>query len=244
MIYTLEDFKNEMDKISEKGWIKTHRSGPTGIGKTLEDLLGIQENNASEPDFGVYELKSSRSNDSSMLTLFTKSPQPRRINRELLKKYGYYSEQYEENKEKKVIHSTLSTTNPVKISNTGKSLSLVFLENRITIVDNDSDFEAFWDKSELEKVFNRKYKNTLIYVKADSRGTGNDEHFLYKEAFELSGFNYNGLIDLLQKGIVKIDIRIGQYSDGRTHDHGTAFRIPPKDFDQLFLKKDLIWTRK
>ena len=114
MIYTLEDFKNEMDKISEKGWIKTHRSGSTGIGKTLEDLLGIQENNASEPDFGVYELKASRSNDSSMLTLFTKSPQPRKVNGKLLENYGYYSEQYEENNGKKVIHSTLSTTNPVK----------------------------------------------------------------------------------------------------------------------------------
>ncbi|WP_336015347.1 MvaI/BcnI family restriction endonuclease [Fusobacterium polymorphum] len=244
MIYTLEDFKNEMDNISKEGWIKTHRSGPTGIGKTLEDLLGIQENNASEPDFGVYELKASRNNDESMLTLFTKSPQPRRVNGKLLENYGYYSEQYEENNRKKVIHSTLSTTNPVKISDTGKSLSLVCSENRISIVDNENDFEAFWDKSELKKVFDKKFKHTLIYVKADSVNSGTNEKFLYKEAFELSGFNYNGLIELLEKGIVKIDIRIGQYSDGRTHDHGTAFRIHPKYFDQLFLKKNLIWARK
>ncbi len=62
------------------GWIKTHRSGNTGIGKTLEDLLGITENNIQGPDFGSYELKSGRINSNSMLTLMTKSPEPRGIN--------------------------------------------------------------------------------------------------------------------------------------------------------------------
>lgn len=60
MIKTLEDFKREFLKIRSEGWKETHRKGPTGVGKTLEDLLGIPENNKQEPDFGVYELKSSR----------------------------------------------------------------------------------------------------------------------------------------------------------------------------------------
>lgn len=38
MITTLDDFIREYTKIKEMGWIRTHRSGPTGIGKTLEDL--------------------------------------------------------------------------------------------------------------------------------------------------------------------------------------------------------------
>ena len=36
MIYTLEDFIREYSNIVNMGWIKTHRTGPTGIGKTLE----------------------------------------------------------------------------------------------------------------------------------------------------------------------------------------------------------------
>ena len=56
MIVTLEDFIREFTKIKGMGWIQTHRSGPTGIGKTLEDLLGIPENNLDQPDFGDYEL--------------------------------------------------------------------------------------------------------------------------------------------------------------------------------------------
>lgn len=45
MITTLDDFIREYKKIQSMGWIRTHRSGNTGIGKTLEDLLGIEENN-------------------------------------------------------------------------------------------------------------------------------------------------------------------------------------------------------
>ena len=77
MIKTLDDFINSYKKICAQGWIKTHRPGPTGIGKTLEDLLGIAENNIDGPDFGDYELKSCRLNSNSMLTMFTKTPQPR-----------------------------------------------------------------------------------------------------------------------------------------------------------------------
>lgn len=35
MITTLEEFITEFTIIKKQGWIKTHRSGPTGIGKTL-----------------------------------------------------------------------------------------------------------------------------------------------------------------------------------------------------------------
>lgn len=35
MIYTLEDFIDEFTKNKAQGWTQTHRSGPTGIGKTL-----------------------------------------------------------------------------------------------------------------------------------------------------------------------------------------------------------------
>ena len=58
MLTTLDDFIREYQKILDMGWIRTHRSGPTGIGKTLGDLLGIPENNIDGPDSGDYELKS------------------------------------------------------------------------------------------------------------------------------------------------------------------------------------------
>ena len=90
MISTLDDFIIEYKKICDMGWIKTHRAGPTGIGKTLEDLLGIEENNIDGPDFGEYELKSCRIESNSMLTMFTRAPEPANANTYLRLKYRLF----------------------------------------------------------------------------------------------------------------------------------------------------------
>ena len=71
---TLKQITRSLKELSKQGWIKSNRKHNTGIGKTLEDHLGIKENNIALPDFGVMELKSQRSNTVSMMTLFTKSP--------------------------------------------------------------------------------------------------------------------------------------------------------------------------
>jgi len=46
----LEELKNKLLIIKERGYIKSHRKDNTGIGKTLEDELGIIENNLHEND--------------------------------------------------------------------------------------------------------------------------------------------------------------------------------------------------
>lgn len=242
MIRTLKEFKEKMDEVSIRGWVKTHRSGSTGIGKTLEDLLEIEENNNSNPDFGVYELKAARDSDVSMLTLFTKAPKPPKINGRLLYKFGYSSSNYDN--DNKVLHSTLSANSMSSISNTGKSLGVRCLEDRILLVSDGEEQEAFWNKEELKKAFYKKYKHTLVYVKAKSRNSGKNEEFLFYEAYELSDFDYTGLMELLEEGIVKIDIRIGQYSNGKVHDHGTGFRIHPQYFYRLFKNKTKIWEKQ
>jgi hypothetical protein len=131
MITTLNDFIREYTKIKNMGWITTHRSGPTGIGKTLEDLLGIPENNYHEPDFGEYELKSCRLDSNSMLTMFTQTPQPARANTYLREKYGYFSNAYDN--DEKVLHATLTASRFVPISNTGHQLRIVCDPDKISI---------------------------------------------------------------------------------------------------------------
>ena len=80
---TLPELKRKLKSIKALGFVKTHRKGDTGIGKTLEDLLGIKENNIPLPDIGeVAELKAYRRSASSMLTLFTLEPQPKGGNRD------------------------------------------------------------------------------------------------------------------------------------------------------------------
>lgn len=236
MINTLEEFVEEFKKIKQRGWIKTHRSGPTGIGKTLEDILGIPENNLGEPDFGKYELKSARVDSGSMLTMFTKSPEPRGANTTLRIKYGYSSSAYDN--DEKVLHSTLTAARFVPIHDTGQKLKIICDDTKISIKSETEVEKIYWEKESLRKVFNRKYRNEFVYVKALSKGTGRDEHFSFTRADLVSEFNYDAMIKLLEEGKIYIDLRIGQYPDGRTHDHGTGFRIRECDQELLFRNKE------
>ena len=47
---TFDELVEGIKELKERGFVKTHRSNDTGIGKTLEDLLGIKENNFAGPD--------------------------------------------------------------------------------------------------------------------------------------------------------------------------------------------------
>lgn len=232
----LEDFIREFKKIKELGWIQTHRSGPTGIGKTLEDLLGIPENNIDGPDFGDYELKSCRLDSNSMLTIFTKTPQPKGAASTLRMTFGYSSDAYDN--DEKVLHSTLSADRYVTVADTGHKLKINCDPSKISIVAEDGNEYAYWTRDELKKSFEKKYKNKFVYAKAKSKGTGANEQFYFIEAYEVSGFNYNAFVDLLEKGKIFVDLRIGQYhggaKNGQTHDHGTGFRIRESDQSLLF----------
>lgn len=232
MITTLDDFIVAYEKIKQRGWIRTHRAGPTGVGKTLEDLLGIEENNFDAPDFGEYELKSCRIGSQSMLTIFTKTPQPPKSNTYLREKYGYSSNAYDN--DEKVLHSTLTAARFVPIADTGKALKIICDSDKISIASETEVENVFWDREGLRMAFEKKYKNKFVYAKAESRGIGKDEEFYFKEAYEISGFNYDAMIKLLEEGKIFVDLRIGQYPDGRTHDHGTGFRIREADQPLLF----------
>lgn len=242
MIYTLNDFIVEFEKVKAMGWIKTHRAGPTGVGKTLEDLLGIPENNLDEPDFGDYELKSCRIDSNSMLTMFTRAPEPRRANTYLRIKYGYSSNAYDN--DEKVLHSTLSADRFTPVADTGHKLKISCAADGIYIECEDGVENIFWSREALKACFEKKYKNKFVYAKALSHGEGANEEFKFVEAYEVSGFDYDAFISLLEEGKIYVDLRIGQYHHGRnkgkTHDHGTGFRIKENDQHLLFKVKNKI----
>jgi len=242
MEYT--DFLHKIKQIEKMGYVKSHRTGSTGIGKTLEDLLGITENNIAGPDFETYELKSARKKSVSMLTLFTKAPLPEGANKKLLEVFGYRQrkiprdhrqlslsgEEIDESKiplEDKELHSTVDSVNPnsvgLKLEIKGKKL----------YIGNDQGVEAYYDNDTLKKAFEKKY-HKLIYVLADHKRERGNEYFWFNEAYLLDGFGFERFSELVREGKLKVDIRIGHYQDGRLHDHGTGFRILPKYLPQCF----------
>ena len=235
---TLEEFIERFKAIKNMGWIKTHRAGRTGIGKTLEDLLGIDENNIQGPDFGEYELKSGRKNSNSMLTLITKSPDTKSANTRLRLNYGYSSQAYDN--EEKVLHQTLNALTFTPIANTGHRLKVTPVENKIYIEDENGLTDVYWSIDILKRQLAKKLGTKFLYVKADCRGIGDSEEFYFETAYLVEGFSASKIIDLVKSGSIYVDLRIGQYhggkNDGKTHDHGTGLRIKEKDQSLLFDK--------
>jgi hypothetical protein len=226
---------SKLKEIKDMGYVKTHRSGDTGIGKTLEDVLGIEENNIPGPNGRMIELKSARKTATSMLTLFTKSPLPRRANSILLQKYGYPSSRGNNRKE---LHTTVNA----KSYNTLKGkigFKIDIKEDRVELVSASREVLGYWNKHTLAKSFERKLPK-LLYVKADSRGSGESEEFWFSEAWLLTGFDFPNFVELLKEGQILVDIRIGQYADGRPHDHGTGFRVSPDKLDLCFSHRERV----
>jgi hypothetical protein len=46
--------------------------------------------------------------------------------------------------------------------------------------------------------------------------------------------------DLLKERTILVDVRIGQYADGRSHDHSTGFRVSPDKLDLCFASRQRV----
>ncbi|MFA5947840.1 MAG: MvaI/BcnI family restriction endonuclease [Candidatus Gracilibacteria bacterium] len=234
MKITIKTLKQQLEEIKNKGFIKTHRLNDTGIGKTLEDLLGIKENNLMIPDIGDIELKAKRIESDSMLTIATKSPDPKGINKVLFEKYKYKDTEGSYN-----LHTTVygSRKNP-------QSFQVKF-ENDKLLLKNKYNIEAYWPISIFDDVLKAK-SNKILLIFAETKGERKtkNEKFHYVEAYLLSKLNINKFKTAVENDKLKIDIRIGAYRSGKNkgkyHDHGTAFRINKRDFLQLFDKLEQI----
>jgi len=232
---TYQEMVEKLKVIKEAGYIKTHRAGTTGIGKTLEDLLGIIENNFSSPNGVKTELKSARKNTSSMLTLFTKSPLPKRANSVLLESFGYESRRGNKRKE---LHTTVNAIEYNQLK--GKpGFKVDVSEDRVNLITVDKEIVGYWDKETLKSSFERKLPK-ILYVKADTRGERDNEEFWFNEAWLLNGFSFENFVRLLKEKVILVDIRIGQYPDGRPHDHGTGFRVLPDKLDLCFSYREKV----
>jgi hypothetical protein len=70
-LFTKDQLLKELRAIQERGWIQTQRPGNDGaVGNTLEDLLGIEENNLPIPNAAEWEMKAQRRTTTSLTTLF------------------------------------------------------------------------------------------------------------------------------------------------------------------------------
>src|SRR3989338_584945 len=239
----LQGFKKDFLAIKEKGFVESHRSHNTGIGKTFEDLIGIVENNNFLADYeGVLEIKSSRDLSKSMVTLFTKTPtHPKGVNSILRVKYG---EPDHNAGGLKTLHTTFSASKfNTFVGKFGFKLHVDEDKRRVYIIVKDlktgkiGNTEMYYEFDIVKEIIEKKCRH-IAYVEADSKHENGKELFNFKKATLLTNLTFDKFIRFVKEGLILYDVRIGVYRSGKmkgkTHDHGSGFRVLKNNLGKIF----------
>lgn len=219
---SLNDFKKSFARIKKMGWIPSKRGGPTGIGQTLEQLLGLEENNIALPDLGKVELKAHRIGSSSMITLFTFNRKAWKMKPlEAVKKYGTPDQNG-----RLGLYFTMSRTP------NSMGLFLHVEVDKITVRHISGEIIAEWQLDALAERFVQKIPG-LILVSAFSEMRGDVEWFKFDRAQFLTGTSPEILRNQILEGNVLVDLRLHDQGT-RARNHGTGFRTREDRLPSLF----------
>ena len=259
IIYTKESLIKKLKKISGMGWIRNARRGNHGgIGNTLEDLLGIKENNLPIPNAAEWELKTQRLHTVSLCTLFHMEPSPRAIRfvpQILLPKYGWKHREsgmlYKKGEMsfRQTIHGAKPSDRGfmVKIDRSNKKILISFDAKEVSAGNKEwlksvskriglgeLNPQPYWGFDDLEHKVGTKLLNTF-YVQADVKTIRGKEYYNYCKIMMLCKFSFEGFLRALETAKVLVDF------DARTgHNHGTKFRMRQDSFPMLYEKKAVI----
>ncbi|MGI6573256.1 MAG: MvaI/BcnI family restriction endonuclease [Fermentimonas sp.] len=252
-IYTKEELINELKKIRAMGWVKNARPGNAGgVGNTLEDLLGIEENNLPVPNAAEWELKCQRGNTSSLTTLFHMEPSPRALKfvpQIFLLKYGWKHQnagsKYPANEMS--FRQTIGCHNrsdrgftvivdrkqeKVLISFDATAVSekharwLKTVEKRVGLEELDP--QPYWGFDDLLHQAGTKLHN-CFYVQAQVKRIAGEEYFCYDKILMLKKLTIDKFLKAIENNDILVDF------DARTgHNHGTKFRLRQNKLPNLY----------
>ncbi|MCX6778203.1 MAG: MvaI/BcnI family restriction endonuclease [Candidatus Micrarchaeota archaeon] len=236
------DFRRRLKEIYKLGFVKSLRSSDTGVGKTLEELFGIPENNVSNDfqfDGRIIELKSQRINASSRVTLITKSPYWDPFSaEEIIKRYGY-----PDAKGRQGLKVTVTT---IDFNARRLKLQVDKPANQINVIHKKDGVICYFKIDGLMDRIHKKLSQNLLIVFAETRKKRRVEQFHYSEAYFLSDLSEDNFEQLLLGGKVVWEFRmdIRQRKTGKrclfVRDHGAGFRISEKYLPELYATKEKI----
>ena len=244
----ITQLKEKLSDIHRMGYVVSLRKGNTGIGYTLETLLGVVENNLRSPDLGNIELKetllgvaennlrysdlgnielkSRRIKSTSLLTMFTFNDSIWKIEQEeLIQQYGYYRNG----------RWALYTTAKNKPNNRGFYVKVE--HDTVRLYHEDGLCAIEWELERLINDLKNKFLNVLL-VEAESRKSGENEEFWYKEAHLLTGIIVEKFLEYIKNGTIAVDLRMHINKNGVVRNHGTGFRLHRRYLDSCFNKTE------
>ena len=221
----LNEFKKAFAKLKKQGWVQSERKGSTGVGHTLERLLGLKENNIAIPDLGTVELKAHRIGSSSMISLFSFNRKAWKMKPlDAIRQYGT-----PDVNGRMGLYFTMSRTP----NSTGLFLHLE--TDTISVRHISGEIIAEWQIEALANRFVQKLPG-LVLVSADSEIRGDIEWFKYERARLLTGTSPEIIRQQINEGNIRVDLRLHDKVTS-ARNHGTGFRA--REDKLLFLFENI-----
>ena len=236
------ELANKMSLISKRGYIQTLRAGDTGVGFTLETLLGIAANSSKSPDYKGIEIKAGRAKSVSKgrTTIISLVPDwslsRLKGTKEILNVRGRFNEKRNRNQ----LFHEFSALKPnsygmqLKVDESKGHLHQVTLTEKLQITD------VTWELEKLSERLNHKHGKTF-WVKAETQGAGTKEMFWYNKLTYTAGINTAKLPLLLDTGVITVDYTIKETPTGGAKDQGYLFKINQADLGLLFVAPQSIF---
>ena len=235
-----------LTEIKDMGYLPSRRSAGNvgGVGNTLEDLLGLKENNLPVANAGRWELKAQviSKNLKSYLTFLHKDPYPREayiVPRILLPRYGWPSKSHQGEMSFRGTMGGNRYTNrgfKIDVNRIAEKVYVDFNCNEVNKKEKELEWLAdvekkvglgqidpqpYWTFATLKEATS-KCQN-IVYVLASQKKIGDVLHLHYYQAYIFHGLIFEKFLDAIESGIVLVDF------DARTtHNHGTKLRIDHK----------------
>lgn len=224
----LREFKTKYSEIKSLGFIKSHRRGNTGVGHTLEQLLGLTENCISGPDLEGNELKAARKGAGGKQTLFTKEGEWIVSQQDYIQTYGFPHTS-------KIGEMSGQSTVTKSVNKRGLYIKTT---NDYCAVMHSNTIIVKWDWETLVEQFAIKFP-ACVKVFADVEKKNGVEYFHYNEAYLYTGTDKSLFRTAVEEDLIAIDIRMRtQNTIGKgIRNRGTAFRINHGNMDKLFIKE-------
>ena len=232
----LDQFLIRFDRISDQGFVKTRRTGDTGVGYTLESLLELEENNSPRGDFLGMEVKAYRDSedefdDHEKMNLFLKEPEwsDGLKSAERVHQYGYRDLNGRQ-------AWYLSVTG--KVNDAGLQLQVNQQRDSLTILRHGQAIGS-WSVDILQKRLTEKHSHS-VFVAVETRGEGKDEEFRYRTVTWCRHPSAARLLGLVDSGDVIVELRMHLRDNGSVRNHGTAFRVRKHQLEHLFAMQERV----
>lgn len=231
LIYQISKIKNSVSvellgliKERMSDWTPSEKFADTGIGRTVETILGIPMNPDKTTDYKGIELKSHRENSKVRNTLFTQSPDWRisrlKSGRAIVEEYGYIPEGYNH----KTLHVTLSANKPNQ-----QSLGLLVSPQKGLLEADEFSMKqiengsfpkvkdvAAWKLMLLHERLLIKHRETF-WIDAETKKENGREYFRCTEILHTKNPIPTQFDVLLEQGQITVDFLLCRCSGGDTY---------------------------